>query len=52
MASRRSESMLILQTAMEAAWRSISSGMPMASGIWPPNLLTVATSAWMTEEAP
>ena len=52
MARRRSESMLILHTAMDEALRSMSSGTPMAPGICPPNSLTIATYSCMTEEAP
>jgi len=51
-ARRRSESMLILQTAMEAALRSISSGIPIASGILPPLALMISTYLGITEEAP
>lgn len=42
-ARRPSESMLILQTADSAAWRSCSSGIPIESFSAPPNLLMVAT---------
>ncbi|CAN3977343.1 Cell division protein ZapA, partial [Dysosmobacter welbionis] len=48
MARRRSESMLILHTALRAALRSCSSGMPTASGILPPNSLTIRTNSWGT----
>ena len=46
------ESTLILQTAILAASRSISSGMPIASGICPPYWLTICTNSGITEDAP
>jgi hypothetical protein len=49
---RPSESMLILQTALLAARRSCSSGMPTASSILPPYLLIMSTYSGTTEEAP
>ena len=51
-ARRESESMLILQTALLAALRSCSSGIPTAALSAPPNLLIVSTSSWGTEDEP
>src|SRR5690554_4578887 len=51
-ASLRSESILILQTAILAAFLSISSGTPLAPGMSPPYLLMVSTNSGITDDAP
>ena len=51
-ARRISESMLILQTASLAACLNCSSGIPTASGIFPPYWLTIFTNSCGTEEDP
>ena len=51
-ARRRSESMLILQTAFCAASLSCSSGMPMAPGMLPPFSLMILTNSCGTEDEP
>ncbi len=51
-ARRESESMLILQTALFAALRSCSSGIPTAAFNAPPYLLIVSTSSCGTDDEP
>ena len=51
-ASLRSVSILILHTAIEEAFLSISTGTPLAPAMSPPNLLHVATDSGSTAEAP
>ena len=51
-ASRLSESMLILHTADLEASLNCSSGIPIAASSFPPYLLIVLTSSIGTEEEP
>ena len=51
-AKRKSESMLILQTANLAACLSCCSGTPTASTNLPPFSLMILTYSWLTEDEP
>ena len=51
-ARRKSLSMLILHTAIVAAFLNISSGTPCAPGSAPPYELTIFTKSCGTEDAP